>query len=83
MKSPATAYAERYELRLLKEASAKRLELSNLHCYHGNLVGVLNLIAMPKRSDGTYNRSREACGELALEAVKRWGKLPTTSERTE
>jgi hypothetical protein len=30
---------------------------------------VLELIAMPKRPDGTYNRSREACEQLAKEAL--------------
>jgi len=30
----------------------------------------LGLIDMPVRSDGTYNRSREACEQLAREALK-------------
>lgn len=30
----------------------------------------LELIAMPKRPDGTYNRSREACEQLAKEALE-------------
>lgn len=30
----------------------------------------LNLIAAPKRSDGTYNRCREACQTLAQETLK-------------
>ena len=29
----------------------------------------LELIAMPKRPDGTYNRCREACEQLAREAL--------------
>lgn len=29
----------------------------------------LELIAAPKRTDGTYNRSREACEQLAREAL--------------
>jgi hypothetical protein len=29
----------------------------------------LELIARPKRPDGTYNRSREACEQLAREAL--------------
>jgi hypothetical protein len=33
------------------------------------LRGALELIAMPKRSDGTYNRSREACEVLAASAL--------------
>jgi hypothetical protein len=36
-----------------------------------NLENALALIAMPKRPDGTYNRCREACEELAKEALKR------------
>lgn len=31
---------------------------------------VLQLIAVPKRPDGTYNRSREACERLAREALE-------------
>lgn len=34
------------------------------------LESVLHLIAAPKRSDGTYNRCREACEILAREALK-------------
>ena len=30
----------------------------------------LELIAAPKRPDGTYNRCREACEQLAKEALK-------------
>jgi hypothetical protein len=30
----------------------------------------LNLIASPKRSDGTYNRCREACEQLARQTLK-------------
>jgi hypothetical protein len=30
----------------------------------------LHLIAMPKRQDGTYNRSREACEQLAATALE-------------
>ena len=31
----------------------------------------LSLIAMPVRSDGTYNRCREACERLAKEALSK------------
>lgn len=31
----------------------------------------LELIAAPKRSDGTYNRCREACERLAKEALEK------------
>jgi len=34
------------------------------------LRGALELIAIPKRSDGTYNRCREACEVLAREALE-------------
>lgn len=33
---------------------------------------VLGLIAAPVRSDGTYNRSREACEQLAKEVLEKW-----------
>lgn len=35
----------------------------------GNYETVLALIATPKRADGTYNRCREACEELAKKAL--------------
>lgn len=35
----------------------------------GRLVETLQLIAAPKRPDGTYNRCREACEQLAKEAI--------------
>lgn len=34
------------------------------------LRSALELIATPKRPDGTYNRDREACRQLALEALQ-------------
>lgn len=34
------------------------------------LRDVLEVIAMPKRADGTYNRSREACENLAWRALR-------------
>lgn len=33
------------------------------------LVGALELIAVGPRSDGTFNRDREACRQLALQAL--------------
>lgn len=33
-------------------------------------VEVLRLVAAPKRADGTYNRDREACEQLAREVLK-------------
>jgi len=38
------------------------------------LVQALNLIAAPKRSDGTYNRNRESCELLARKALDEWNK---------
>lgn len=35
---------------------------------------VLELIASPKRPDGTWNRDREACRQLAAEVLAREGK---------
>ncbi len=32
-------------------------------------VAALNLIAAPKRSDGTYNRGRESCEQVAKQAL--------------
>lgn len=34
-----------------------------------DLEGALRLVAAPKRPDGTYNRSREACEELARKVL--------------
>lgn len=34
---------------------------------------VLELIAAPKRPDGTYNRCREACEKLAREVLDKYG----------
>ena len=41
----------------------------------------LELIAAPMRPDGTWNRDREACRELAAEALGRYddSKTPTQS----
>ena len=35
------------------------------------LEGVLRRIAAPRRPDGTYNLSREACEQIAREALRR------------
>jgi hypothetical protein len=39
-----------------------------------NALSTLRLIATPKRPDGTYNRSREACEQLAASTVERCEK---------
>lgn len=36
-------------------------------------LSALNLISMPARPDGTYNRSREACEELARKTLEKIG----------
>lgn len=38
----------------------------------GAYESALDLIAMGKRPDGTYNRSREACEQLAKEVLAEW-----------
>jgi len=37
----------------------------------GDCLSALQLIASPKRPDGTYNRNREACEKLADETIKK------------
>lgn len=44
--------------------------LNKVHEENARLREALELIAMPKRPDGTYNRSREACEQLAREALE-------------
>lgn len=36
------------------------------------LVAALERIAAPRRPDGTYNLSREACEEVAVNALRVW-----------
>ena len=62
---------------LREELAHLRRELSFYIEYSNNLRDklfvaeqALNLIAAPKRSDGTYNRCREACQTLAQETLK-------------
>lgn len=43
------------------EASQRQVE---------RLRAALELVAAPKRADGTYNRCREACEELARDALR-------------
>lgn len=44
---------------------------AKIHAYES----VLNLIAAPCRPDGTYNRCREAVGELALDVLKKYNSV--------
>ena len=59
---------------IVKDASEflinKTSELDRLKAENARLREALGLIAIPVRSDGTYNRSREACEQLAREALK-------------
>lgn len=43
----------------------------------------LELIAAPMRPDGTWNRDREACRELAAEALGRYDDSKTPNVRAE
>ena len=44
-------------------------ELNELKLVLAKYESALELIAAPKRPDGTYNRCREACEELAREVL--------------
>lgn len=49
-----------------------------IFCYRDRLgvaVGALLLIASGPRPDGTYNRDRKACEQLAKEALKEIGEV--------
>lgn len=56
-----------------KETTADIIRLIEIvRSAHGQLdiaVKALELVATPKRNDGTYNRCREACEELATIAL--------------
>ena len=66
------AMAEKYK-KALREAEARVGEYEQVLTLIAARVGeyeqVLTLIATPKRPDGTYNRSREACEQLARAAL--------------
>ncbi len=47
--------------------------LINLRVKVEIMVAALHLIAAPKRPDGTYNRCREACEQLAKETLEQVG----------
>ena len=44
-------------------------------------IELLELIAAPRREDGTWNRDREACRELAAEALGRYDDSETPNAR--
>jgi endonuclease YncB( thermonuclease family) len=60
---------------LLEEAAAKIERLTEDRAYWSHLCErhsiALALIATPPRPDGTWNRDRQACYELAREALER------------
>jgi hypothetical protein len=64
---PEFAVQEVKELKEIYEADGQ----AHWQSYKKNLKyeGVLNLIACEQRPDGTYNHDREACRQLALEAL--------------
>jgi hypothetical protein len=45
--------------------------IKSIRAENARLREALELIAMPVRSDETYNRSREACEQLAREALEK------------
>ena len=59
------AEAEAERDRLAKENEGLRAKLEK----HEEIWAALGLIAAPARADGTYNRSREACEQLAVQAL--------------
>lgn len=58
---------------ILNETNARQIldELTEVQAELITAREVLELIATPKRSDGTYNRSREACEILAKEVLSK------------
>lgn len=56
----------RYKIAALTDLLALKAKLAEAE-------QVLELIAAPPRADGSYNRSREACGDLARECLKKIG----------
>ena len=61
-------YAE--NARLQNQVSDITSEWTEVCADNARLREALELIATSVRSDGTYNRSREACEQLAREALK-------------
>ncbi len=66
-----TEHMMREEIEQLKQELSLYIDFSNKLRNRLTIAEqALNLIAAPKRSDGTYNRCREACQTLAQEALK-------------
>jgi predicted RNase H-like nuclease (RuvC/YqgF family) len=59
--------------RMKWENGRLEIEVAHLKAENARYREALGLIASPVRSDGTYNRDRKACEELAREVLK--GKL--------
>ena len=59
--------------KVARERDATQAKCEALEARIQELRAALELIAAPKRADGTYNRSREACAQLAREALAKDG----------
>lgn len=46
-----------------------------------NMLEALELIAAPMRPDGTWNRCREACRQLAQEAIESFNQHQASDDR--
>lgn len=65
-KNAASCHIERdVHAAMIERAEKAEAQLAASRAECGRLRGALELIAAPKRSDGTWNRDREACRALA------------------
>lgn len=74
----AAVTAERDALRAVDAGHLSRIDglktrVEGLAAENERLRSALSLIASPMRTDGTWNRDREACMELAESALKEKG----------
>jgi hypothetical protein len=58
-----------YAVDVTEEVAALRAELDDAVGRVADLEQALRLIAAPMRADGTWNRDREACRQVATEAL--------------
>jgi hypothetical protein len=63
------AFRRHYDAELIDLVREDGETLEELAVRVGRYRSALRLIAAPERPDGTYNRSREACEQLAKEAL--------------
>lgn len=56
---------------MVQKLKSIKQTLQDLQIENSGLKEVLRMIATPKRSDGTYNRSREECERLARSALEK------------